>query len=165
MICGLDSSTKTGICVLSPTLNMVYHKVIKSKHKGLKEAERIALQCSDVCLRYQVQYVFLEGLAWGVRNKIVLDLLVQINVLIRYELGKYCQVFLVPPLTLKKYITDNGRATKKQISVSLKRHWNIWHKNDNVRDAIGLALCGYGFLQGYKSPWGYSLHGKITPVL
>lgn len=164
-ILGIDASTKTGICVLSPLKEIMYTKVITSHYKGLKEADRIALKCQRICVKYKVDFVFLESPAWGVQNKIILDLLVQINVMIRYRLLSCAPVFLISPLSLKKFITGNGRATKKQVSIALQDHWQLWNKNGDIRDAIALSLCGYHFLKNEISPWGYSLKGKICKVV
>lgn len=46
---------------------------------------------------------------------------------------------VVPPTTLKKFITGKGNASKKEVVASVQSKWDSGVKNDNIADAYGLA--------------------------
>jgi len=46
---------------------------------------------------------------------------------------------VVPPTSLKKFITGKGNASKKEIVKAVQDRWDSSVKNDNVADAYGLA--------------------------
>lgn len=46
---------------------------------------------------------------------------------------------VVPPATVKKFITGNGQATKDQVAACIKRTWGLSFVNDDETDAYGMA--------------------------
>ena len=46
---------------------------------------------------------------------------------------------VVPPTSLKKFITGKGNANKKEVIAAVQSKWQSDIKNDNVADAYGLA--------------------------
>lgn len=46
---------------------------------------------------------------------------------------------VVPPTSLKKFITGKGNASKKDVVAAVQERWDSSIKNDNVADAYGLA--------------------------
>lgn len=46
---------------------------------------------------------------------------------------------VVPPTSLKKFITGKGNANKKEVIAAVQSKWQTDIKNDNVADAYGLA--------------------------
>lgn len=46
---------------------------------------------------------------------------------------------VVPPTTLKKFVTGKGNASKKEVVAAVQSKWDSEIKNDNVADAYGLA--------------------------
>jgi Holliday junction resolvasome RuvABC endonuclease subunit len=106
----------------------------------------------------------MEGISWGSPNKNVLELLATINILLREYLYDWCPLYIVAPLTMKKFITGNGRATKKDVAMGLKTTWNLLLPNEHLRDALGIAITGVHYLQNKSSPWKYSVQDKIWKV-
>ena len=57
------------------------------------------------------------------------------------------QTLVVPPSTLKKFVTGKGSSEKSVMLRETFRHWNVIAANDNEADAagllhVGLAYCG-----------------------
>jgi crossover junction endodeoxyribonuclease RuvC len=52
----------------------------------------------------------------------------------------HIELMIVPPLSLKKFVTGNGHATKEQVLYSVKTVWGIDFKDaSDSADAFGLA--------------------------
>lgn len=54
---------------------------------------------------------------------------------------------IVPPKTLKKYVTGNGNADKKIMISVVSKHW-YKTTNDNEADAVGLAHFAKAYFTG-----------------
>jgi Holliday junction resolvasome RuvABC endonuclease subunit len=46
---------------------------------------------------------------------------------------------IVPPTSLKKYVTGKGRVEKNQILLQVYKKWDVEFNNDNAADSYGLA--------------------------
>lgn len=57
-------------------------------------------------------------------------------------------VFVVPPTTVKKFITGSGRATKEEVLESVARRFGHKFEDTNLSDACAMAL----FSLALKSP-------------
>jgi len=63
------------------------------------------------------------------------------------ETGK--DLMVVPPMSLKKFITGNGHADKEMVLYSVKDVWEIDFKGaDNSADAFGLAKFAWAKTKG-----------------
>lgn len=164
IIMGIDPSTHTGVCILNKKKEIVHTQVYDKIFPGIKGSIEISERCKDICNQCDVSHIFIESLSWGSPNKETLDMLATLNIMLRLTLIDYAPVYLLAPLSMKKFITGYGRATKKDISISLKRKWKLWNKNDNIRDAIGLALCGWHYIKNDAGPFNYSLKEKMKHV-
>lgn len=58
---------------------------------------------------------------------------------------------VVPPMTLKKFVTGSGKADKNVILREVYKRWGITAENDNEADAVGLVYIGAA-LKGLWSP-------------
>lgn len=53
---------------------------------------------------------------------------------------------IVPPTTLKKYVTGKGNASKKsQMMLATYKKWGVELLDDNAADAYGLARLAFGY--------------------
>jgi crossover junction endodeoxyribonuclease RuvC len=164
IVAGIDPSTHTGVVIINEKLEILYSKLYNVEQKGLLGAQVLGNKCKRIVRDYEVTSVFIEGISWGSQNKNVLEMLAVINILLRHYLFNVCSVYVVPPLTMKKFITGNGKATKKDIAMGLKTTWNLFLSNEHLRDALGLAITGVYYLNNLNSPWGYKLQNKIRRV-
>lgn len=66
--------------------------------------------------------------------------LAQLGTMIRYKilLKKY-PLCVVPPKTVKKFVTGNGNAKKQQMMQTVLNRWNFKASTDNLADACGMS--------------------------
>lgn len=158
---GLDLSlAKTGIVILEDG-ESVYQGLVKSKPSGpspRKEALRLIDLCRDIELTIEDQIakysdtpdiVVIEGLAFMARNTTALVQLSGLNYLVRSMLIMRDWPFvIVPPTSLKKFVTGKGNAQKDLVLLNVYKNWGGEITDDNIADAFGLAKIGEGLLSG-----------------
>lgn len=122
---GIDQSfRKTGICVVDSEENVLFHDVIstecgdKSILTKVDNAVEIARQLVVLVDIYNVDLVNIEGLSFGARGDATRDLAGLLFIILSY-LKKVVDVEIIPPNTLKKHATGNGRASKEDMLSSL----------------------------------------------
>lgn len=148
---GLDLSiTGTGIAVIDeegaagrPWLD--YSGVVKTP--GPKQAcmeERIELIRRAVrkqVMKFEPDLIMIENYSYGRPNQMAV--LGEVNGVIRNWLWKNEWPWdVVPPLSLKKFATGNGRATKEEMVVAAQPWAPNTKLDDNQADAIHLASWG-----------------------
>ena len=71
----------------------------------------------------------------------------------RYLLGKYnIPTIEVPPTTLKKYITGDGKSDKKKMALSIKSIFDISFKTNDETDAFSLLVTAMDYFNTPLSP-------------
>jgi len=127
--------------------------------------EKLTEILEDVAYDAKSIVVAMEGYAFGTTMAHMLGelgaivKLVCYNELDNYE-GKY--PYIIPPTTLKKYITGKGTGVQKnQILLSVYKKWGVEFNDDNAADSYALAMLAAGkgkleyekeILQKIKSP-------------
>lgn len=159
MILSIDQSlTGTGVCYLSKTGEM-QTKLIKTNAKQ-PWSERMDcilsgidsfFDLSSITLENKspVEIVVMEGYAYA--GSIKGFVLGELGGCIKYHFHE--KGFTVPQISIahhKMFIARNGRATKKEYIKALKIRFNIEEKNDNIADAIGMALLTRAYLNPSK---------------
>jgi len=146
---GIDlSTTNTGIVVLSNSGGLLDFKLISPEGKNIKER---ALKINDIVKKYVRQHrdvftkVIIEDISLHSKGKIV-DLAMLLGSVF-YDLKKHYEVMLVPPTTLKKFYTKNGRAKKEDMIEAtpgeiIDLFSKKYKKIDDLVDAYALALYG-----------------------
>jgi len=142
---GIDPSLScTGVVILYNNCNNCDVFTIKTKAKENPDC-RINQILVEVCkiidlLRFIYDvYVVIEGLSFYSATNTGLQLAGLNYVLRNYFLRNQINYYILPPTSLKKYITGNGRANKKEVIEAVNKRWNFNSKNDNECDAFGLA--------------------------
>lgn len=87
----------------------------------------------------------MEGQSYGSTGQ--LDQLGQIAGIVKLCLLKRydCPPLVVPPSTLKKFVTGNGQASKSAMMRATKIYWDLETDNDDLCDAHGLARIAQEF--------------------
>lgn len=57
-----------------------------------------------------------------------------------YSGSHFRRPLLIPPMTLKKYVTGKGTAKKNEMLLAVYKEWGIEFNDDNAADAYGLAM-------------------------
>lgn len=66
--------------------------------------------------------------------------LAELGTMIRYKiLVKQFPLCVVPPKTVKKFVTGNGNAKKQQMMEAVLERWNFKASTDNLADACGMS--------------------------
>lgn len=84
--------------------------------------------------------VCIEGYAYG--SKFGREIAGELSAAIRLALIEYISekdIITVPPKRLKKFVTDNGSASKKLMVEIANKKWNLEETDHNAVDAFGLA--------------------------
>lgn len=87
----------------------------------------------------------MEGQSYGSTGQ--LDQLGQVAGIVKLHLLKRYSVspLVVPPSTLKKFVTGNGQADKSAMMRATKVYWDLETDNDDLCDAHGLAKLAQEF--------------------
>lgn len=97
--------------------------------------------------------IAMEGQSYGSEGQI--DQLGQASGIVKVSLFKRYNIspLVVPPATLKKFVTGNGQADKSMMMRATKVYWDLEVDNDDLCDAHGLARVAQEFYaprSGYR---------------
>lgn len=149
IIAGIDQSlNSTGICIFdSLTKEVLFSKAIVLNGKkgtpklfGIDRLAYIRDQVMEILLEYKVEFISLEGYSYGSVGRSLFEL-GEVGGAVRilsYDLGIRFEV--VPPKTLKKYITGNGNADKEIMKNSVESKYKKTFETSDETDAYGLAV-------------------------
>ena len=99
---------------------------------------------------YKPSLVVIEGLVLGSIKSTSTAQLAGLHYLLRWELnerGDQDGFLVVPPSTLKKFVTGKGNAKKDQMLLKTFKRWGVEFNDHNVCDAYGLARYGLAELE------------------
>lgn len=149
-VLGIDSSTKTGLCVVEepeehlfpPRPKVLFSEEVETKLLlGMERARLIADRAANTAAKYAVDLVVIEG--YGFANRHSLVVLVEVGTLIRDRLWRYgFQPLIVAPTQLKKFVLGKGTGKKNQILLGVHKRWRYEHDSDNVVEAYALGAVG-----------------------
>lgn len=175
-VVGLDLSvTSTGVCVYDGDGTCNVWRISAPGHKGMARLEAILTQV-DTLLTWAKSFgeilVVIEGYGMrGGENAV----LVELGGVVRYHLFKAETPYVVvPPSSLKKFVTGKGNATKVMVCQFIERRYGrsfirTWagkdhpkkpkpqpdnwgnvpgHWNNDEADAFALAHLGYALTYG-----------------
>jgi len=146
-IMGLDLSlVETGIFVLDGDKEVARELITSKPKEDVPEVQRILSIAERIfyyITRYRPDKVIIEGLSFGSKNSRSLCTLAKLN----FQIEVYCFLdkipyLIVPPTTLKKFITGKGNAKKEIMLMKILKRYGLEFENDNLADAYG--LCRYG---------------------
>lgn len=140
---GIDQAlNKIGVCVLLGGVSVSLHLV--KTPRQLRGTERLTflrnqLEAHLVQYQGQIAHAALEAQSLGSLGDI--DQLGQINGIVQIVLSDLgvAHPLLVPPATLKKFVTGHGNASKSRMTQASIKYWNITIDQDDLCDAHGLA--------------------------
>lgn len=100
----------------------------------------------DACARELAPgHVFIEGYAYGAKcSREALGELGGVLRLLAYERG--WSIVVVPPSTLKAYVTGKGSAPKEQVILHVYKRWGYSASDNNDADARALLELGAEYL-------------------
>lgn len=160
---GIDPSlTGFGVAFWHPD-NTLFNAVrFTSKLKGVDRLIDITTWMNGVVAaitNYDIGQVCMEGYSFASRNSHAHSL-GELGGAVKLEL---CRMFpdprmypcIVPPKTLKKFVTDNGNASKEQSMLAVYKKWGYEASNNDLADAYALARLGACMLGSDQPHFSY----------
>ena len=127
-ITALDASNKTNY----------YSLVYKSDKRGIDRLRDIQAFMMDAFLEFTIEDAAMEGYAFGSQMANMLGELGGMVKLTFLEFGIY--PLIVPPTSLKKYVTGKGTGIpKSQILLHVYKKYGAEFSDDNAADSFALA--------------------------
>jgi len=141
---GIDQSLSCTGIVLFLDGDMMHHATIKtSKDDGslFKRCSMIYTHIHNMMRQYNVDAVNIEGLSFGMsRGNVTRDLAALQGVIITNILDNFLlECKIVAPTAVKKFATDNGKATKTEMIASLPEEILEKFKASGHKKTTGLA--------------------------
>lgn len=134
---------KSGIVLLNDRLEIESQNLIRVKSKGAERLYDIELAFNSIVQPYMPTdlQVFVEGYAYGAKYQ--REALAELGgVMRRYLYLSGLTFWVVPPTSLKLFVTGTGKATKNYMKKCTKDKWQQIFKSDDVCDAYGLSRLG-----------------------
>jgi Holliday junction resolvasome RuvABC endonuclease subunit len=143
MFLGLDQSyTSFGFCLLDHALHVVDFGTIKTSDVDGDHYDRCDKMSKQI-VRYAATHspieIAIEGLAFGMRGDATRDLAGLLFVLMTNLRDQGFSPIVVPPLTLKKFATNSGKADKAQLIAALPPDVLETFKEKNFKKTTGLT--------------------------
>lgn len=88
----------------------------------------------------KISLIVCQGYFVGRQQGVVIQL-AELGALIRYKIliQRQYPLCIVPPKTVKKFVTGNGNAKKQQMMQTVLQKWNFKASTDNLADACGMS--------------------------
>ena len=142
MFLGLDQSYNSfGYVMLDAQLNMVDFGTIKTKKTDGDHFDRcniIATKINEYAKMHNPTAIAIEGLAFGIRGDATRDLAGLQFVIMTLFRNNGFNPSIIPPLTLKKFATGNGKADKVAMANALPPEVLLSFQNKNYKKTTGL---------------------------
>jgi len=141
-VLGIDPSTKMGFVILDlydTNVVTIYHTEYHAPGKGCERLGAIATRLEGILSAYKPTMIALEGYSFG--SKFNHEIMYSIGTVLRYFLWQQEYNYqLIPPTTLKKFVTGKGNSKKDLMLKAVFKNWAFDTNNDNEADAYALAL-------------------------
>ena len=122
--------------------NGYYTEVHKLEGTGVERLAKARAIVINFVLNFEVKAIAMEGYAFGSQ---MANMAGELGGVVKLSLYEYfiepelAYPLIVPPTSLKKYITGKGRVEKNQILLQVYKKWNVEFTDDNAADSYGLA--------------------------
>lgn len=150
--------SKSGIVVIDKDFHIESQNLIKVKSTGAQRLVDIEKSFDFIVSPYMKEHeveVFVEGYAYGAKYQ--RESLAELGgVMRRYLYLAGLNFWVIPPNSLKAFVTATGRASKNYMKKCTKEKWGEIFKSDDVCDAYGLARLGMCTIKALNGIEGYS---------
>lgn len=144
IIMGLDQSITNSVAVRGfgdarPHVTRISTKPKDFEHK-LDRLDHIARAFSSPCVIDGPGVAYVEGYGFGSQ---VAHSLGELGGMLQLDLWRAgWEIYLVPPSTLKKFVTGKGNAEKSLMMLEVYKRWGYSAHDDNDCDAFALYAFG-----------------------
>lgn len=148
--------TKSGVVILNSNFEIEEQNLIRVQSKGVEKLVDIEKAFRWIMERYKGEdlNIFIEGYAYGAKYQ--RESLAELGgVIRRYIYLASLPYWIVPPNSVKTFVTGNGRASKNYMKKCTKEKWGQIFKSDDVCDAYGMARLGMSVMKVVNGHEGY----------
>lgn len=145
---GIDQSySGFGVTVYGGQDSSYFTRVDKFEGKGIDRLENIYMHVNTMLTEieqdYQIKDVAIEGYAFGSQ---MANMLGELGGVVKLALkGHGVYPLIIPPTTLKKYVTGKGTGIpKSQMLLHAYKKWGVEFGDDNACDSFALARLASG---------------------
>ncbi|WP_102272460.1 crossover junction endodeoxyribonuclease RuvC [Cytobacillus massiliigabonensis] len=139
-IMGIDASlTNSGIAITTFNKKIIILQTIKTT-SNTPVKERILFvhqELERLIEEFNVRLVLIENNYTGGSKEV--NWIIGVIYLITAKRGLEIKTY--PPSTIKKVVTGNGRANKKEIKPSINKIFGELRTNEHIRDALAIIHC------------------------
>ena len=150
--------SKSGIVVLGEEFQIESQNLIKVDSKGAQRLIDIERAFDFIITPYLREHdveIFVEGYAYGARYQ--RESLAELGgVMRRYLHLTKLNYWVIPPNSLKLFVTGTGKATKNYMKKCTKEKWAEIFKSDDICDAYGLARLGMNLMKSLNGMQGFT---------
>lgn len=134
---GIDQSY-TGFAITAYNNGDHYTTVYKSPHRGVDRLLDLQSHLREQLHDFKIKDVAMEGYAFGSQMS---NMLGELGGMVKMTLKDDFDIYpmIVPPTSLKKYVTGKGNTQKNQMLMHVYKKWGIEFDDDNAADAYALA--------------------------
>jgi len=140
---GIDQSYSGFAMTAINDKDLYYTEVHKLEGNGVERLSNAQDLVINFVNKFKVKAIAMEGYAFGSQMANMLGELggvVKLTLFTHYDEPNCAHPFVVPPTSLKKYITGKGTGVKKnQVLLSVYKKWDVEFTDDNAADSYGLA--------------------------
>lgn len=142
---------KSGIVILNERYEIESQNLIRVKSRGAERLCDIEQAFDQIVRPYRPLdiEVFVEGYAYGAKYQ--RESLAELGgVMRRYLYLAKLNFWIIPPTSLKLFVTGTGKASKNYMKKCTKEKWDQVFKSDDVCDAYGMARLGMSVMQAFR---------------
>jgi len=139
---GVDLSlTNTGFMCIDSEAYIVNSSNIFTISKDIIEVrlQKIQKSLEELLTEERPEYVYVEGLSFQSNGRAVAQLGALHFILRIFLYQKGIRYVIIPPLTLKKFVTGKGQGKKELMLKEVYKRWGVDLDDNNLADAYGLA--------------------------
>ena len=125
-------------------------RIMPKTLRGTQRLKFIQSTFTKLVERAEPEILILEGYSMGSRHGKTFDI-GELGGMFKLEAYQYrMQTLIVPPSTLKKWVTGKGNADKKAMKAAVRKKWKYDFKSDDECDAVALLYFGEFYFK-YKN--------------
>lgn len=148
---------KSGIVLINSSFEIESQNLIRVKSRGAERLCDIERSFDHILKPYlpcEIE-VFVEGYAYGAKYQ--RESLAELGgVMRRYLHLAKLSFWIIPPTSLKFFVTGTGKASKNYMKKCTKEQWDKVFKTDDVCDAYGMSRLGMHVMKSLRGLEGYS---------
>ena len=144
---------KSGIVALNKDFQILKHDLIRVNSIGAERLCDIEADFDKLTTPFTQQdevQIFLEGYAYGAKYQ--RESLAELGgVMRRYFHKTALNFWVIPPTSVKMFVTGSGKASKNYMKKRTKEKWDLTFKSDDECDAHGLARLGMSVMRSFEN--------------